>query len=158
MGGRVCGNFACPLATLRGMLRRPRTVPEHLRAAWDAFHAQAERVETARRALLGCLPVGRVDPAPVPVGLDLVRDELDAVRSELDVWRIPALEAQWDAVRDAVDEAAGAIGEARRVATSSFELEELLEAVGDVVAPLDAWAEAERAWLRLRVREPHPRR
>ena len=127
-------------------------MPARLERPWEAFTAQAERVEAARRALLGCLPVGRVDPAPIPVGLDLLRDELHAVADRLDAWRVPEVEDHWLAVRAAVEEAEGAVDEAHRVAGSTTELEVLLEAVGDVVAPLDAWGEAERAWLRLRER------
>lgn len=114
--------------------------------------AQAERVESARTALLGCLPVGRVDPAPVPVGLDLLHDELAAVAAVLDHWRVPEIEPAWHAVAAATAESRGAIAEAHHVATSTRELEALLEAVSDVVEPLDAWSDAERAWLSLRVR------
>lgn len=127
-------------------------MPERLVPAWDAFRAQAERVVAARSALLRCLPVGRVDPAPVPVGLDLLRDELRAVRPDLGAWRVPEVEAPWVAVTAAMAESEAAVDEAQRVAASTRELEELLEAVGDVVEPLDAWGTAERAWLALRRR------
>ncbi|MPZ88601.1 MAG: hypothetical protein GEU81_11120 [Nitriliruptorales bacterium] len=133
------------------MILRKR-MPDRLRPAWEAFHAQAQKVEAARRALLGCLPIGRVDPAPVPVGLDLVRDELHAVAKELKAWRVAEVEADWRAVREAVAEAERAIPRALRTATTTRELEELLDAVGEVVEPLDAWADAEQSWLRLRKR------
>ncbi len=125
----------------------PTLVPAH-----EIFLSQAERVEAARRALLGCLPVGRVDPAPVGVGLDLVRDEVAAVLTELAGWRRPEVEAVWHRVREACDEALAAVPAAHRVAAATTELERLLGAVGEVVEPLDAWGEAERAWLGLRVR------
>ena len=131
-------------------MRRRKHMPAELTAAWDAFRAQAERVEQARSALLSCLPVGRVDPAPVPIGLDLVRDELTTVAADLDVWCDEAVVAQWEACAAAVAESLAAIPEAHRVATRSTELEELLDAVSAVVEPLDAWHDAERAWLRLR--------
>lgn len=127
-------------------------MPADLAPAWAAFQSQAERVERARSALLSCLPVGRVEPAPVPVGLDLLDDELRAVMGELEAWRVAQLPQLWVACRDAIVEAMDAIPNARTVAAQTSELEELLDAVGDVVAPLDAWHEAERAWLRLRTR------
>lgn len=133
------------------MFARKR-MPERLAAPWKAFRDQAERVEAAREALLGCLPVGRVDPAPVPVGLDLLRDELEAVRAELHAWRVVEVEVEWEACRASVEEALGQVEPARAVAVTTTELEALLEAVGEVVEPLDAWADAERAWLRQRVR------
>lgn len=135
------------------MLRR-KTMPPELRDAWQAFQAQAERVEAARQALLGCLPMGRVDPAPVPVGLDLLRDEVVAVAGDLDAWRTPAVEDAWQACRAAVDEALQAIPDARAVSASTGELEEMLDAVSGVVEPLDAWHDAEIAWLRQRRRLP----
>jgi hypothetical protein len=133
-------------------MRSRKHIPVELQPAWEAFRAQAVRVEQARSALLSCLPVGRVDPVPVPVGLDLVRDELRAVAAGLSEWRHDAIAVHWRACEAAVAEALAAVPEAHRVAASSTELEELLDAVSEVVEPLDAWAEAERAWLRLRSR------
>jgi len=133
------------------MLRK-KTMPAELLSAWEAFQRQAERVEQARQALLRCLPVGRVEPAPIGLGLDLLRDELHAVRAEMDAWRVPAAEQDWTACREAVDEALAHIEPARRVSLETGELEELLTAVTDVVEPLDAWATAERHWLKRRVR------
>lgn len=133
-------------------MRRRKRMPAELEPAWEVFRAQAERVEQARSALLSCLPVGRVDPVPVPVGLDLLRDELAIVARELDVWRVPEVTAHWEACAAAIDEAVTALPHAHRVAVDSTELEELLGAVGAVVEPLDAWHETERAWLALRVR------
>jgi hypothetical protein len=133
------------------MLRRKR-MPTELEPAFQAFRVQAERVEQARSALLSCLPVGRVDPVPVPVGLDLLRDELAVVGDELDSWRHEAIADHWTACSNAIQEALAALPHAYHVAASSTELEELLGAVGDVIEPLDAWHDAERAWLALRVR------
>lgn len=133
------------------MLRRKR-IPAELEPAFQAFRAQAERVEQARSALLSCLPVGRVDPAPVPVGLDLLRDELTAVDGELDAWHRDVIADHWAACSEAILQALAALPNAYRVAASSTELDDLLSAVGDAVEPLDAWHDAERAWLALRVR------
>lgn len=144
----VC-RFASHGQRWAAMLRRKR-IPEDLRPAWEAFVVQAERVEQARRALLACLPVGRVDPIPVPVGLELLRDELEAVAGELDRWRVPQLGEAWDACHAGIAEALAAVPAAARVAEATGELEELLSAVSDVVEPLDAWHAAERRWLRLR--------
>lgn len=125
-------------------------MPERLLPAWEAFHAQAERVEAARRALLSCLPVGRVDPAPVPVGLELLRDELTDVAGQLHRWRTEELHDTWRGCHQAIVESLRAVDHANRIATTTTELEALLDAVGDVIEPLDAWADAERRWLRLR--------
>jgi hypothetical protein len=131
---------------------RRKQVPSHLNDQWTAFASQAERVENARQALLGCLPVGRVDPAPIPVGLDLLRDELVEVRGELERWRAEPVEAHWQACASAIAEALDHIEPARATAARTDELEVLLEAVTDVVEPLDVWQDAEHAWRALRIR------
>lgn len=133
------------------MLGRKR-LPAALRPAWAHFVAQAERVEAARQALLGCLPVGRVDPAPVPVGLELLREELTAISHELGAWRVTEVEREWQRCRLGLYESLGAVNDARRVAERTQELEELLDAVTAVTEPLDVWADAERRWRALRVR------
>jgi hypothetical protein len=131
------------------MLRR-KSIPAELEPAWEAFQAQATRVAQARRALLACLPVGRVAPAPVAVGLDLLRDELSGVAAELDAWNVGEVAPAWKACRDAVIESLAAVPRAHEVSASTTELEDLLGAVSDVVEPLDAWGAAERAWRALR--------
>ena len=134
------------------MLRR-KTIPTELAVEWEQFTAQATKVQTARRVVLSCLPVGRVDPAPVPVGLDVLHDELVEVRDVLDSWRADEVSEQWIACREAIDESLAAIPAAKRVAETSTELAELLGAVSDVVEPVgDAFAAAERHWLSLRRR------
>jgi hypothetical protein len=131
---------------------RRRQLPDHLAAPWAAFVAQAQRIEDARQALLGCLPVGRVDPAPVPVGLDLLHDELQAVEREVGAWHVAEVEAQWRACRAAITESLEHIEPTRATALRTDELEVLLDAVTDVVEPLDVWQDAERHWRSLRTR------
>jgi len=129
-----------------------RSLPPSLVPAHERFLAQAERIEVARRALLRCLPVGRVHPVPVAVGLDLLADEVTAVVGELESWRRPEVEDAWQRVSQACAESLAAVPEAHRVAAATTELEHLLGAVGEVVEPLDAWGEAERVWRGLRSR------
>jgi hypothetical protein len=138
------------VTTRRGLFRR-RALPEGLQAPYVAFADQVRRVEEARDALMSCLPVGRVDPAPVPVGLDLLRDVLVEVRGELDAWRVEPVESEWQGVAEAIAESLAAIPRAHEVAESSDELEELLGAVEDVDEPLGyALQQAELRFRRLR--------
>jgi hypothetical protein len=137
------------MATLPNVFRR-KQMPESLVGPWTVFCAQAQRVEDARQALLSCLPVGRVDPAPIPVGLDVLRDELVAVRDQLPAWRHAAVEPSWQACCAAIEEALSFVESTRRTAQSTAELEVLLDAVTTVVEPLAVWQDAERAWRSLR--------
>lgn len=132
---------------------RRKQLPADLAEPWAVFSAQAERVEAARQALLRCLPVGRVDPAPIPVGLDLLRDELAAVQHELERWRVPQVDSQWRACATGLTEALDHIEPTRATAARTDELEALLDAVTDVVEPLDVWRDAERRWHSLRTRQ-----
>lgn len=133
------------------MIFRRRTLPVDLQTPYEAFSGQVERMEGARDALMSCLPVGRVDPAPVPVGLDLLDDTLAELLAELDAWRVPAVQAEWQACVDAIGESRANIRTAHEVACSSTELEELLGAVEDVDEPLGyAFQQAELRWRTLR--------
>ena len=134
------------------MLRR-KTMPADLMPAWESFQADAHRVADARRVVLSCLPVGRVEPAPIAVGLDVLADELTEVAASMQAWRSAEVEAQWTACRTSIDEAGAAIPAAKQVAATTSELEELLTAVSDVLEPLgDAFSAAERHWRSLRRR------
>lgn len=133
------------------MIFRRKALPPELQGPYATFTAQVERMEAARDALMSCLPVGRVAPAPVPVGLDLLDDTLAELREELDGWRVPQLEAEWQGCVEAIAEARGNISTAHGVAVTSTELEELLGAVEDVDEPLGyAFQQAELQWRRLR--------
>jgi hypothetical protein len=139
------------------MIRR-KTMPPELAAPWESFVAIADRVQNARRVVLSCLPVGRVEPAPVPVGLDVLADELAAIRTDMSSWRGDQVEQAWQACAASIDEALAAIPAAKHVAETSTELEELLGAVADVVEPLgDAFQAAERHWRSLRRNTKRPR-
>jgi hypothetical protein len=130
---------------------RRRQLPPELVDAYAAFAEQVRRMEEARDALMSCLPVGRVDPAPVPVGLDLLRDVLLEVRRAMPSWRVEALEAEWQGCAAAIEESVGAMPRAHAVAATTGELEELLGAVEDVDEPLGyAFQQAELRWRRLR--------
>lgn len=129
--------------------RRPDLPPEHA-DAWRAFLDCAQVIESGRRVLLGTLPTGRVEPAPIAVGVDAVQAAIDDARGWMPGWRLDDedLRAEWDACAEALDEAADGCDSVREVAAETDELEVLLEAVGEVVQPLDAFADAETVWRR----------
>lgn len=130
------------------MLRRP-LLPQDLHDAWWSFAGCAETVEAGRRRLLATLPAGRVEPAPVAVGLDAVAAAIETTWAPMHGWRdVDGLHAQWEACALGLQESAAAIPAARQAAARTGELEELLGAVQAVVDPLDAFADAERAWRR----------
>ncbi|MFP4635797.1 MAG: hypothetical protein ACLFRD_08050 [Nitriliruptoraceae bacterium] len=138
------------------MLRRKPELPAELHERWWAFLDCAEVIEGGRRVLLGTLPTGRVEPAPIGVGTDAVRRAITDARQWLPLWYLDELDADWHDCQRALDDAERGCDELDRVAASTDELEELLESVQDVVEPLDVFADAERAWRR-RYRLPRSR-
>lgn len=130
------------------LFQRKPPLPPELEPAWRAFLDCAQVIESGRRVLLSTLPTGRIEPAPIAVGLDAVAAAIDDARQWMPAWQVDLVAPEWQDCHDALDEAEGNLDEVRTVAAETSELEELLEAVTDVVAPLDAFADAERAWRR----------
>ena len=128
-----------------------KSLPEAFAAPYAVFVEQVARMEEARSALMSCLPVGRVDPAPVPVGLDLLDETLVEIRADLGDWQVPELAKEWQLCLEAIDESRGNMPRAHQVARSTGELEELLGAVEDVDEPLGyAFKQAELRWRTLK--------
>ncbi|MBS3939758.1 MAG: hypothetical protein KG028_02250 [Actinobacteria bacterium] len=130
------------------MFRRKPDLPATHHAAWWAFLDCAEVIEGGRRVLLGTLPTGRVEPAPVAVGTDAVRQAVTDARTWMPGWHLDELEHEWQDCARALDEAEAGADEVDEVAASTRELEELLEACQSVIDPLDTFADAERAFRR----------
>ncbi len=130
------------------MFRRKPDLPEELHPAWWSFVDCAEVIEAGRRVLLGTLPTGRVEPAPIGVGTDAVRRSIADAREWMPAWRLDELERDWQDCDTALDDAEQALVEVDEVAASTDELEELLESLQGVIDPLDTFADAEREWRR----------
>lgn len=130
------------------LLRRRPPLPGELQPAWRAFLDCAQVIESGRRVLLSTLPTGRVEPAPIAVGIDAVAGAIADARQWMPAWRVAPVERAWADCLAALDMADAGIDHAHEVAAETTELEELLEAVTEIVAPLDAFADAERDWRR----------
>jgi hypothetical protein len=130
--------------------RLPPLPPEQL-PAWRAFLDCAAVIEGGVRTLLSTLPIGRVEPAPVALGVTALRGAIEDARGWMPDWQVPDvpdLVADWHDCIAALDAAEAGLGEVEEVAASTDELEELQEAVQEVVGELDAFADAERSWRR----------
>jgi len=142
------------------LFSRKPDLPTDLHDAWWSFLDCAEVIEGGRRVLLGTLPTGRVEPAPIGVGLDSMRQAIRDAREWMPDWRVtePVGGAEPDAVEDlahawakadaSLDEAEAGCEHVAEVAATTRELEELLTAFQDVIDPLDSFSDAERAWRR----------
>ena len=107
-------------------------LPPELEPAWWAFLDCCDVLEGGRRVLLGVLPVGRVEPAPITVGTTALRQ----------------------AVPDGTEQALERID---AIAASTDELDDVLDPVRHLMDRLDAFADVEAAFRR-RWRCPDSRR
>lgn len=138
------------------MFRRRPPLPEDRHDAWWSFVDCVDVLEAGKRQLLATLPKGRVEPAPVGVGLDALAAAIGDAREWMDAWHLDELDEPWGRCDRALAEARAAIPEVRRTAAQPGELDDLIAAVMEVVDPLDAFADAESAWRR-RWRLPNDR-
>lgn len=130
------------------LLRRRPELPASHAAAWQAFLDCAGVVEGGIRTLLGTLPLGRVEPVPVGLGIAALRTAIADAREWMPQWHVPELTEDWQDCERALELALGRLAEVEEVAASTDELEELQESVHEVVGGLDAFADAERTWRR----------
>ena len=105
--------------------------------------------------LLGTLPVGRVQPAPIATGTEALRAAIEDVRAWMPDWHLEELDDEWAACRTALDRAAGELDAIDTIAGTTEELDDVLDPVRHLMDRLDAFADAEAAFRR-RWRCPEP--
>jgi len=135
------------VSPLRLFATRP-VLPAELEPAWWAFLDCCDVLEGGRRVLLGVLPVGRVEPAPITVGTSALRRSIADVRAWMPGWRIEELAEEWDACSSALDRAEQRLASIDEIAASTDELDDVLDPVRHLIDRLDAVADAEAAFRR----------
>ena len=131
------------------LFERKPPLPAELAPRWRAFLDCGEVIEAGRRTLLSTLPVGRVEPAPVSLGVEALATALTDAGGWMAGWaEVDALAEDHADCLAAIAEAQAGLARVTTVAAQTRELEELQGAVDDVIAPLDAFADAERTWRR----------
>lgn len=123
------------------MIRRSRSP---LRRAFEDVVAH---VEAAKDALLAGVPAPRREPVPLAEALHAFEGALGDAAELMDGWRTEATEDAWRRCRDGLDAAARG-AEAMRLEAPALDFESMVLALGDLIAPLEAFGEADRA-LRL---------
>lgn len=131
-------------------------LPDHLEPTWWAFLDCCDVLEGGRRMLLGVLPVGRVEPAPITVGTTALRQAIVDVRAWMPGWRIDELEDEWATCSAALDRATLQLDRIDEIAASTDELDDVLDPVRLLMERLDAFSDAEEAFRR-EWRCPDPR-
>ena len=135
------------MSPIRLFAARP-VLPAELEPAWWAFLDCCDVLEGGRRVMLGVLPVGRVEPAPITVGTTALRQSIADVRAWMPGWRIDELADEWEACARALDRAEERLASIDEVAASTDELDDVLDPVRHLMDRLDAFADAEAAFRR----------
>ena len=130
------------------LLQRRPLLPADREPAWWAFLDCCDVLEGGRRVLLGVLPVGRVEPAPITLGTTALRQAIADVRMWMPGWRIEELADEWDACNTALDRAEQRLASIDEIAASTDELDDVLDPVRHLMDRLDAFADAEAAFRR----------
>jgi hypothetical protein len=112
-------------------------------AARDAFRVTADAVGRGRDALTSAVPGPRRPGTPVAQALSTFEEFLDQALEHLPGWRSPETEPIWQSCADALAEAARR-AERLRLEAPPLDFEGMVMVLGDVIAPLESFDEAER--------------
>jgi hypothetical protein len=130
---------------------RRRHLPDHLRAPFEAFEAIVPPLERAKAALTESVPGTRLPGRPLAETVLEFEEELGLVRAGMDGWRVPEVEAEWEAASAALDEALGLARRLRLEAEPPVGFEQLVATIADLIAPLEGFEAVEARFKALRV-------
>ena len=113
-----------------------------LDGAAHAFASTVAVLERGKVELLRAIPGARRPGVPLAEALLAFRESLDEAAASMAAWRLPELAHPWETCRRALDAAAG-LEERLRLSAPTLSHEALLATLGDLIAPLEAFAEAD---------------
>jgi hypothetical protein len=110
----------------------------------ESFEAVLNVVEAAKRELMTAVPSPRGVPArPLAEALLVFEEGLRSAGQAMTHWNLPGNEAVRSSCAAAIDDALGR-AERLRLEAPVLDYEGLVAVLGDLIAPLDAFADAER--------------
>lgn len=122
-------------------LFRRRPSDPALDAARDAFRRVAAELDATQRALLAAVPTSRDPGTPLGEALDAFEAGLARVEALMPGWRHASTEAAWARCAEAVLQARRQ-ADAVRAEGGTLGFEALNARLGDVIAPLEEFADA----------------
>jgi hypothetical protein len=131
-------------------MRLRRRMPPELQPTLDAFVSVVAHVERGKSALTESMPSTRFAGRPLAESLLEFEEELAAAAAAMPAWRRPELEAVW---LDADAGLRASMQLADRLRTDAPDpggFEGLIAVIGELLAPLEAFAPARDALLGLR--------
>jgi hypothetical protein len=129
---------------------RRRRLPDRLREPYAAFERIAPPLERAKADLTSSVPGTRLPGRPLAEALLGFEGGLRTVAEGMDAWRVPEVEDVWEAASDGLARAMALAERVRLDARPPDGFEGLIGLVGDLLAPLEAFAEAEERFGELR--------
>jgi len=123
------------------MFKRKKTdaLPDEIRRA---FMRSAVLVEETQRALIAAIPTSRDPGIPLHEAIDAFTRALEIARGSVAAWRDERLAHEWTKCSQALDEARR-LSEGLRLAAGGLTFEQLNARVGDVLYPLETFADVE---------------
>ncbi|MGZ5291316.1 MAG: hypothetical protein ACXWXQ_02890 [Actinomycetota bacterium] len=132
------------------MIWRRRRLPEHLEPRLASFTALAPALDRARSVLTESVPGTRMPGRPLAETLLEFEERLREVEAGMDAWRAPEVEEAWSAAAAGLAEALALADRVRTGGTEPEGFEGLIGLIGDLLAPLDAFAAAADRFRSLR--------
>jgi hypothetical protein len=109
----------------------------------EAFAEAVERIERGKAALVSAVPTARTEGTPLAEALQAYEAGLRGARQAMERWRTPEMEGSWQECSAGLDEAARR-AERLRLEAPSLDFEGLVMVLGDLIAPLEPFADAAR--------------
>lgn len=131
------------------MFRR-RRLPPQLEGPFEAFRALLGPLERARSVLTEAVPSTRLPGRPFAEVLAEFEELLRGVEPAMVGWRATELEDEWSACSRGLHDALALAERVRLGATAPAGFEGLIGTIGDLLAPLDAFAAAAERFRDLR--------
>lgn len=104
-------------------------------------------MERAKDAVAGAMPSARRDGTPLAEAVHAFERSLGNAKGAMRGWKAPDVEVEWQACSRALDECLAA-AERLRLEAPPMDFEAMALVLGDLIAPLDAFAAAHRALRR----------
>jgi hypothetical protein len=109
----------------------------------EALRSVIEHLERGKAALVSSVPTARNEGTPLVEALHAFESALGQARAGMNGWRSAQTEDIWRAAASGLREAARR-AERLRLEAPSLDYEGLVMTLGDLMAPLEAFAEAAR--------------
>ena len=127
-----------------------RRLPPDLEAPYAAFAATLLALGRGKDALLSSVPTTRLPGRPLAETLVAFEVALAEATETMDDWHSPAVDAAWRAAAAGLAAARDLAERVRLEAAMPEGFEALVGTIGDLLAPLDAFEEAEERFRSLR--------